>query len=123
MDRALLDAINHTAASPVLDVLMVALTLALPALALVPLIWWREQRRADAVILSSAMICGLIAALIIQFTAGRIRPDAVRIVIEAPNFPSFPSGHAAIAAAFATFVALRERSASIAVIALAFGIG
>ncbi len=42
--------------------------------------------------------------LIFQFLALRPRPENVRLLLPAPNFPSYPSGHAS--AAFATAIVL-----------------
>jgi hypothetical protein len=50
----------------------------------------------------SAQVAALLGVLLLYYLAARTRPDAVRLVMAAPPLPSFPSGHAALAAATAT---------------------
>jgi undecaprenyl-diphosphatase len=106
MDQLLLTYLNQLLASPFLDA--VALTLSSWGLALCPalamaLLLSRQWRRAAAAMLA-AQAWALAACLAFQYTILRTRPDGVRLIFPAPNFPSYPSGHAAIA--FATVVVL-----------------
>jgi undecaprenyl-diphosphatase len=84
---------------------MVALTTvgfaALPGLGAAFLIG--KDRRVGMAILASLLI-SLILVAALQFLALRPRPENVRLLQAMPNFPAFPSGHAA--AAFGTAVVL-----------------
>ena len=106
MDQLFLTILNQTMAHPILDAVAVALStwgLALcPALG-VALLLRRERRRAGAAVLT-AQAAALAASLVFQYTILRPRPAGMRLILAAPNFPSYPSGHAAIA--FATAVVL-----------------
>ncbi len=103
MDQTLLTFFNQTLAHPLLDLLMLGLTYGglalLPSLGVTLLLG--GQRRRGLMILV-AITASLILTLIFQYLALRPRPEAVRLLIPTPNFPSFPSGHAA--AAFTTAV-------------------
>jgi undecaprenyl-diphosphatase len=105
MDPIILKFFNQTLAHPLLDGLMTFLTFG--GLALLPglgvTLFLGPYRRLGLTILT-ALIVSLVATLIFQYTALRPRPTGVRLLYEAPNFPSFPSGHAA--AAFSTAVVL-----------------
>src|SRR6185503_4781759 len=69
-------------------------------------------RRGDAtkrrigLALLAALVVGLALTLAIQYGALRPRPEGVRLVGAAPNFPSFPSGHAMAVWATAVILAL-----------------
>jgi len=108
MDRLLLSFFNQTLAHPLLDYLMVGLTtvgfIALPGLGIL-LLFSRGHRRVGMSVLW-AVGCGLTLALLFQYLALRPRPEAVRLLLPAPNFPSFPSGHATTAFAVAIVVGL-----------------
>ena len=110
MDQALLIFFNQTLANPILDLVMVVITYAglalLPAIG-VALILGKQRRAGLAVLL--ALLAGELMTLTFQFLALRPRPIEVRAVIPTPNFPSFPSGHAAAAFATATVLALTYR--------------
>lgn len=58
-----------------------------------------------------AAAAALLVTLVFQFLAQRPRPENVRLLLAAPTFASFPSGHAAVAfgAATALFLSLRRR--------------
>ena len=106
MDQLLLTFLNQTLANSILDAVAVALStwgLALwPALG-VALLLKRERRRVGVAMLA-AQVAALAACLVFQYMVLRPRPTGVRLILAAPNFPSYPSGHAAIA--FAAAVAL-----------------
>src|SRR6185369_13205597 len=102
MDQLFLTFLNRTLASPVLDVLAVALSswgLALCIALGAALLLSRRWRRAGAAVLA-AQAAALAGCLAFQYVLLRPRPTDVRLIFAAPNFPSYPSGHAAIA--FAT---------------------
>ncbi len=62
------------------------------------------RRRRVGLALLVALGVSLALTLLFQFLAQRPRPQDVRLFWPAPNYPSFPSGHAAMA--FATAVVL-----------------
>jgi undecaprenyl-diphosphatase len=114
-DTALLLWINRGLAHPVLDCTMVTITYAaMPVVALLPAILWLRGHRREANALSAILVLSLVAALGCQFLLDRPRPGGVRLVLPMPRFPSFPSGHAASTFAYALFVALARRRATIA---------
>ena len=106
MDQLLLTFLNHSLARPPLDAVAVSLSswgLALcPAIAAALMLNRRWRRAASAVL--AAEVAALAACLVFQYAIPRPRPAAVRLITAAPNFPSYPSGHAAIV--FATAVVL-----------------
>jgi undecaprenyl-diphosphatase len=110
MDNFLLIFFNRTLAHPVLDLLMLALTYGglglLPGLGIVLL---RAGHRRAGQALLFAMVVSVALTLICQAVALRPRPEAVRRITPAPNFPSFPSGHAAAAFATASVLGLAFR--------------
>lgn len=105
MDQWLLHLINQQWVHPVLDWLMVAVTVgALPGL---PLLAWGLARRRHASLgwtLLLALAGSLLLTLLFYYLALRPRPIGVRLLLPTPPFPSYPSGHAA--AAFATVMVL-----------------
>ena len=113
LDTALLHLLNGLG-HPVLDALMVAVTvLVLPAMFAVPPFLLATRQRRAARILMLLLISTGVLAVGLQFAILRARPDHVRLVLDAPDFPSFPSGHAAMAFALATFLSLvRGRAAT-----------
>jgi membrane-associated phospholipid phosphatase len=96
MDHSLLVLLNQTIASPVLDIAALALSslgLALcPALAAALLL--NRRRRPLGRALLAGMAASLAVTLVFQYLSLRPRPAEVRLIWPAPNFPSFPSGHA-----------------------------
>lgn len=111
IDLLLLEFVNQSLAHPLLDVIMVGLSTL--GLALLPgvglmLLLKPTQRRAGLAILV-ALLVSLAVTLVFQYLALRPRPEAIRQVIETPNFPSFPSGHAAAAFSFALITGLHFR--------------
>lgn len=110
MDNSLLTFFNHTLAHPVLDFLMLGLTLF--ALGIftgwgIALLFGPERRVGLAIL--AALGSGLILTMLFQFMALRPRPVDVRLIWPTPNFPSYPSGHAVAAFAAAAIIALRRR--------------
>jgi undecaprenyl-diphosphatase len=105
MDQNILTFFNQTLAHPLLDSLMALLTFG--GLALLPglgvMLSLGPYRRVGLAILI-ALAVGLAGVLLFQYLALCPRPTGVRLIYETPNFPSFPSGHAA--AAFSTAVIL-----------------
>lgn len=110
MDQTLLTFFNQTLAHPILDGLMLILTYGglalLPGVA-VALLVGKQYRLSLALLL--AMVSSLILTHLFQYLALRPRPEAVRLLIPTPNFPSYPSGHAALAFAVAVVLALAYR--------------
>lgn len=114
MDEWGLQFFNQTLAHPLLDGVMIGLSTAgLAVLPLVGLVWLlnRRQRRGGWGLLL-AVLASLGAALLFQYLADRPRPETVRLVLTSPNFPAFPSGHAAIVFAAAVFIAFYTRRPS-----------
>jgi undecaprenyl-diphosphatase len=111
MDQSLLYFINHTLASPVLDaaaLMLSSLGLALcPAVATALLL--KRRHRPLGWALLAGMAVSLAVTLVFQYLALRARPADVRLIWPAPNFRSFPSGHAAIAFATAAGLSLHRR--------------
>lgn len=111
MDSILLTFFNLTLAHPLLDPVMVSLTIVglalLPALGVIMLLQ-PGQRRAGLAILVSLVVAFLLTMLF-QYLAWRPRPAAVRLLLPAPNFPAYPSGHAALAFGTALVLSLRCR--------------
>jgi len=114
MDERWMYFLNTTLASPWLDALAPLIGwggLALcPGLALaLTLIGQRRgdrRKRQIGLALLAALVVGLALTLAIQYLALRPRPEGVRLVGAAPNFPSFPSGHAMAAWAMAVILGL-----------------
>ena len=113
MDSLLLIFFNQTLAHPLLDIVMVAVTIAgivfLPILG-IALHFSPKHRRIGAGILVS-LAAALILTLIFQVLAWRPRPEAVRLLLLQPHFPSYPSGHATTVFAAAFVVGLSYRRA------------
>ena len=119
MDNGLLHFLNRTIASPALDLGMVGLSwslLLLPCLGLALLL--TRHRRAGIAVLAGLAVSWS-ATMVVQFAVLRARPDSVRLVWPAPEFPSYPSGHAAMAFCTAIILALSFRRAWVAVAAFA----
>jgi undecaprenyl-diphosphatase len=110
MDTTLLIFFNTTLSHPILDVLMLGVTLGSLGL----LAGWGtvlllgQQRRTGGAVLA-ALGVGLLLTFVFQFAAMRPRPEAVRLLWPTPNFPAFPSGHAVFAFAAATIFGLTHR--------------
>jgi hypothetical protein len=77
----------------------------------------RQWRRVGAAMLL-AQAAALTGCLMFQYAMLRPRPTGVRLVLAAPNFPSYPSGHAAIAFAAAVVLALAGRRWWLALLAV-----
>lgn len=121
MDDFLLTFFNRTLAHPLLDLIMLALTYGglgvLPGLGVVLL--RAKQRRVGLVILVGIVV-SVALTLVCQAFALRPRPLDVRLITPVPNFPAFPSGHAAAAFATALVTGLAFRRKRVWVGALTF---
>jgi undecaprenyl-diphosphatase len=121
MDLTLLSFFNQTLAHPLLDVFMLIVTYGglalLPGLGIV-LLFSRQrsatvggvegQRKVGLTILV-AIAASLTLTFTFQYLALRPRPDEVRLLFPTPKFPSYPSGHAAVAFAVALALVLFRR--------------
>jgi membrane-associated phospholipid phosphatase len=111
MDSTLLTFFNQTLAHPLLDPVMVSLTVAglalLPTLGVILTLKSGHRRVGLAILVSLA--AALLLTMLFQFLALRPRPAAVRLLLPAPNFPAYPSGHAALAFGTALVLGLRYR--------------
>ena len=120
IDQLLLTFFNQTLAHPLLDLLMVGLTFGglalLPSLGVV-LIFSRQRKVGLAIL--AALAASLALTFVFQYLALRPRPEGVRLLFPTPNFPSYPSGHAATAFAAALVLALTYRQCRWGVLALA----
>jgi len=74
----------------------------IPAMGVVLLM---KHRRAGIALLGT-QTASLMMTLILQYLALRPRPEVARLLWPTPNFPSFPSGHAAVAFATTIFLGL-----------------
>jgi len=112
-DSYLLWLCNQNLANPLLDGLMVAITYAaMPLLAILPCVLLLARRKRAGLALLATLAFSTLLAVGVQFLLMRPRPVGVRLVLPMPDFPSFPSGHAAGAfgcAMFATLVWRRAR--------------
>lgn len=118
MDQWILQLVNRQWVHPVLDVVLIAVTVgAIPGL---PLLGWGVMRRQSWLgwTLIWALIGSLCLTLLFYYLALRPRPTAVRLLLPTPPFPSYPSGHAAAAFAVATVLALVVRRWWVTVVAL-----
>jgi undecaprenyl-diphosphatase len=69
-------------------------------------LWIAGRRRLGAAVLA-AIVLSLGLTMVFQFLALRPRPDPSLSLIPTPNFPSFPSGHAAMSFAVAALLGAR----------------
>ena len=98
---------NQTLANPLLDVLMIVATLgAVPFFFALPVLqlFGPHKRRGRA--LAAVLLITLAATIACQHLFDQSRPAQVRLILPTVTFPSFPSGHAALAFALAAFVTL-----------------
>lgn len=113
MDATLLHFFNQTLAHPLLDVFMVGLTIfgfaCLPGLGLLLLLNKAQHRIGRAILVS--LLAGLAITLVFQYLALRPRPEGMRLLLQTPNFPAYPSGHAAMAFGVAVIIGLAYRQA------------
>ncbi|GAA4742133.1 hypothetical protein GCM10023328_24210 [Modestobacter marinus] len=87
-----------------------------------------RPRRAAARGLGSMAVTSALVNAVVKRLFRRVRPDLVtasteRALRRAPHTSSFPSGHSASAAAFATGVALESPAAGALIAPLALGVG
>jgi membrane-associated phospholipid phosphatase len=93
-----------------LDAIALVLTLgAMPALALWPLGLLARGRRREGWAALAALVLAVGLSLALQYALGRPRPEGVRLILRLPAPPSFPSGHAAAAIAWAVLAGLQRR--------------
>ncbi|MFQ5575427.1 MAG: VanZ family protein [Anaerolineae bacterium] len=112
MDANLLTLFNRTLTHPLLDALMLALTLGgLGACAGLGVVWLTGRERRLGLAILVALGVGLALTLVFQALALRPRPEGVRLLWPTPNFPSYPSGHAVAAFATAMVIGLARRQA------------
>lgn len=119
MDQWFLQLVNQQWTHPMLDVIMVLITVgAIPGL---PLLGWglirgRQSRVGWTLLL--ALIGSLLLTLLFYYLALRPRPTDVRLLLPTPPFPSYPSGHAAAAFATTVVLALATRRRLVTAVAL-----
>jgi len=119
MDQWFLQLINQQWTHPILDVIMVVVTVgAIPGL---PLLSWglirgRQARLGWTLLL--ALGGSLLLTLLFYYLALRPRPSDVRLLLSTPPFPSYPSGHAAAAFAMAAVLVLSLRRWQVTMVAL-----
>ena len=113
MDNTLLHFFNQTLANPMLDVLMLFITLVgNPSYQLItiPVLWLliKPFRKLGAAIWITLLVT-LGLTMLFQFAVLRPRPDPnlIRLIWPQPSFPSYPSGHASCAFALAVCLGLR----------------
>jgi membrane-associated phospholipid phosphatase len=112
MDRALLTFFNQTLAHPVLDKLMLVVTFGgLYLLPGVVVMFWILHKRRIVLAVLAAMTFALLVTFVFQFAGLRPRPDHVRLITPQPDYPSYPSGHAALAFSAAAVLCLTYRQA------------
>jgi undecaprenyl-diphosphatase len=109
MDTWLFVVINETLVHPLLDVVMIGFsTVGLVALLTIGGVLCGfsgpARRTGLTILLSAAVSLGLV--LVLQYVTLRPRPEAVRQVLSPPAFPSYPSGHAALAFSVAMVLGL-----------------
>jgi membrane-associated phospholipid phosphatase len=101
---------NQALAHPLLDAIALTVTLgAMPALALWPLGLLARGRRREGWTALAALALSVGLSVALQVALGRPRPEEVRLILRLPAPPSFPSGHAAAAFAWAVLAGLQQR--------------
>lgn len=109
-DLTLLTFFNQTLAHPLLDVGMIGVTyLGLALLPSLGIIFLPGKQRRVGLAILIAIAASLLLTFVFQYLALRPRPEQVRLLVQTPNFPAFPSGHAAVAFATALVLALKYR--------------
>jgi undecaprenyl-diphosphatase len=110
MDLWLLHLNNQTFASPWLDPVMIGLTeyafRLLPGIGIIYLL--RRQYRLGWALFATFALA-LLLTFVFYYLGLRLRPYGVRLILPQPDYPSFPSGHAATSFAVATLLALTYR--------------
>ena len=110
MDQLVYQLLHHRWAHPAIDIAMAAVTLIAPlALFGLPIFVSRAGHRTEARALLGALAVAGGIAVLCQFLVGRPRPELTRWVLPTPSTPSFPSGHAALAFAAFSYIAVRWR--------------
>jgi undecaprenyl-diphosphatase len=104
---------NHGLSNPVLDGLAVFLNYAgfpFTFYAAAGILYWRGHKRL-AVLLALSLVLADLSTVAMKFIVNRPRPPDVmdiRLVAPTDGLPSFPSGHAVRAFAFASILALEK---------------
>ncbi len=123
MDLWVLHGFNRLLVHPLLDGVMVALTIG--SLLVFPLLGWRlvgtERQRLGWTLLA-ALLFSVLFTLFFYYLGDRPRPTAVRLLLTTPPFPSYPSGHTAMAFAVVMVLALAVRRWWITVLAAIFAL-
>jgi len=113
LDQTLLHFFNQTLANPVLDGIMLTLTLVALGVyvGIGVVLLWSDRYRPLGKALLTAYIVSFIWTMVFQFMILRPRPDDVRLIWPTPNYPSYPSGHSALAfaAAMTIYFAVKSR--------------
>lgn len=113
MDATLLHFFNQTLAHPLLNLLIISLTIFsfafLPGLGLWFLLLETHHRLGRAILVSLG--AALVSSLVFQYLALRPHPEGVRLVLPAPELPAYPSSHAAALFAVAVLISLVYRQA------------
>ena len=114
MDIYLLELFNHTLVHPLLDIFMVLLTTTgLVFLSASAAGFAARGDRRTAVAIGFSLLAAGTLTLLFYWLGMRPRPPIhhdVRLIVPAPALPSFPSGHASLAFAAVTVVAMRLRN-------------
>ncbi len=104
-DHQLLGILNQRLSCPLLDVVFAAATVvAMPWPVLLVLLCLPCRVRRQAIALLTGFVLATLLSVGLQLLLQRPRPVGVRLVLDMPLFPSFPSGHAAGAFALATLL-------------------
>jgi membrane-associated phospholipid phosphatase len=110
MDQALLAIIQQADFPPWLGALMLLFTYAGPALfPVLGIAQLLRGRKRLGIALLLTQTAALALTLVFQVLAQRPRPDPAFAALQPPHFPSFPSGHAALAFSGALLVCLALR--------------
>ncbi len=106
-DESVLYFFNQTLANPLLDIIMIGVTtgslIVMPLIGVVYFLW--GSRRVGKTLLWTLVVSGLLTG-VFYYLAFRPRPEDVQLLLPTPPFPSFPSGHSAMAFGLATAWAL-----------------
>lgn len=125
MDATILALVNEGWTHPWLDLLMMALTtVGLLFLGLLTIMTLMRGERLLGRSLLVAQCATLIGVLFFYWLAARSRPMDARMLMAAPPLPSFPSGHAALAATTAVVWWLHEgwNRRTLAIVLLSIGV-
>jgi membrane-associated phospholipid phosphatase len=109
---------------PALDCLMIAASrLAMPLALLLPIGLWTGRRRRAGLSLGLILVGSSLGSVALQFILLRPRPPGIDPSAFSARFPSFPSGHAAVAFGYATFAIFVWHRAAVPAFAAAVLVG